>query len=548
MQATAITESSRLRRAAGPTLLGTLLVIVAAVSWTTLRNESLTFDEVTYIPAGYSYVVTGDYRLNPEHPPLTKLLAGMALLPLEPRLDTTQTAWQTADQWAFGRAFFEQSGIPAQRLVSVARLPTVLMTMLLVVAAYALANALYGRAAGVTAAFFCAFSPNILAHGRLATNDLALAFTVLLTALATFRFTRRPSLVSGLLAGGALGLALLTKYNAVLLVGLVPLWLVLTALPEGRMPVPGWRWLPQGVHPRFRRILFAAGASAPILLVALLVVTLAYGAPGDPRPYLRGLSVLYTNVRLDMPAYFHGTFHAGRLPYYFLGVFLLKTPTPFLLLLGLRAGDQVMRRELDRDSAIFLALPALLWFVVVSATAMPFGVRYILPIYPLAFVYVSGLVASPSLAATWRKACVAALAGLMAISSVRAYPHYLPYFNLLAGGPDNGIEWLDDSNVDWGQDLPLLREYVETHDVRDLTIAPMGWYDPALYGVHGRVVGPDEMMRLLADPNAPPGFYAASAHLLTRGRYTSSSFDVLSSLTPVAVLGHSIYVYEVYER
>jgi hypothetical protein len=254
--------------------------------------------------------------------------------------------------------------------------------------------------------------------------------------------------------------------------------------------------------------------------------------------------VLYTNVRLDMPAYFNGTFHDGRLPYYFLGVFLLKTPTPFLLLLGLRVGDQVARREIDRDSTVFLALPALVWFTVVSATAMPFGVRYILPIYPLAFVYASGIIASPSFATGWRRGCVAGLVALMAISSLRAYPHYIPYFNLLAGGPGNGIEWLDDSNVDWGQDLPLLREYVEAHGITDLTVAPMGWYDPALYGVRGRVVGPNEMLTLLADPNAPPGVYAVSAHLLTRGRYSPSSFDVLSRLTPVAVLGHSIHVYE----
>ena len=105
----------------------------------------------------------------------------------------------------------------------------------------------------MAAAFFCAFSPNILAHGRLATNDLALAFTLLLTALAVFRVTRRPTLMSLLLAGVALGLALLTKYNTVLLVGLVPLWLVLTALPEGRLLAPSWRWLPQGGDPRLRR-------------------------------------------------------------------------------------------------------------------------------------------------------------------------------------------------------------------------------------------------------------------------------------------------------
>jgi hypothetical protein len=179
-----------------------------------------------------------------------------------------------------------------------------------------------------------------------------------------------------------------------------------------------------------------------------------------------------------------------------------------------------------------------------SATAMPYGVRYILPVYPLLFVYASGVMSSPWLGRKWLKACVVGLAALAATTSLKAYPHYLPYFNLLAGGPENGIEWLDDSNIDWGQDLPLLREYVEERGITDLTIAPMAWYDPALYGVHGRVVEPSEMLRLLADPNAPAGVYAASAHLLTRGRYSPTGFDPLTELEPAAILGYSIYVYE----
>jgi hypothetical protein len=73
----------------------------------------------------------------------------------------------------------------------------------------------------------------------------------------------------------------------------------------------------------------------------------------------------------------------------------------------------------------------------------------------------------------------------------------------------------------------------------------MAWYDPAIYGIRGRVVEPAEMVRLLADPDAPAGVYVASAHLLARGRYGASrTFDPLRDLEPVAILGHSIYVFE----
>ena len=533
------------RRFAERAFLTLLLAAVFAQAWLSLRNKSLTFDEVTYIPSGYSYVVTGDYRLNPEHPPLMKLLAGLALVPLGPRLDTSHPAWIEPEQWAFGRDFFERSDVPVERLVQAARLPTVLLTMLLVVGAYALGRDLYGRTAGLLAAALCAFSPNLLAHGRLATTDLGHACFVLLTIHATLRASRRPTWGNVALAGTALGLALLTKYTAVLLLGLVPLWSVALSVRDDATNPPPWRWLEPLKDPRGRRIAFALASATAIVAVALFVVTLGYRAPGNLGPYLRGLAVLYTNVHLDMPTYFNGAFHAGGVPYYFVAAFLLKTPTAFLILLAIRATDQLVRRDFDLHTALLLLAPALLWLVVISATALPFGVRYILPVYPLLFVYTAGIVSSPTFARPWMKGGVVVLGLAFAGASLRAHPHYLPYFNMLAGGPEHGIDWLDDSNVDWGQDLPLLAEWLDERGVTDATIAPMGWYDPGLYGVRGHVVEPAEMLRLLTDPGSPPGVYAASAHLLTRARFDpAAAIDPLRDLAPVAILGHSIYVFE----
>jgi hypothetical protein len=238
-------------------------------------------------------------------------------------------------------------------------------------------------------------------------------------------------------------------------------------------------------------------------------------------------------------------FHDGGVPYYFLAVFLLKTPTPFLALLGARAGDQIVRRDPELRTAALLLLPVLLWFLVMTTTAYQYGVRYILPVYPLLFVYASGIVSSRFFARPAVRIAVVVLAVSFAAASLRAHPHYLPYFNVLAGGPERGIDWLDDANVDWGQDLPLLARWLDERGITDATIAPMAWYDPALYGVRGRVVSTPEMFRLLTGPDAPPGVYAVSAHVLTRGRFDlSAPIDPLSDLEPAAVLGYSIYVFE----
>jgi hypothetical protein len=524
--------------------LAALCAVVFAQAWISLRDKSLTFDEVTYIPSGYSYVVTGDYRLNPEHPPLAKLLAGAALLPLGPRLDLTQPAWETHDQWTFGRRFFERSDVSVSRLVGVARLPTVLVLMTLVVGAFALARELYGAGPAYLAAWLCAFSPNLLAHGRLATNDLAHTAFVLFTLLAFVHLWKRPTVGRTALAGVVLGLALLTKFTAILLVGLLPL-AGLTMAWAKSVQVPGFDRLTAIRDVRRRGAVWVLGSTAITSVLALLVVTLGYGSPGDPRAFLGGLAALYTNVNVGNPTYFAGTFHSGGVPYYFLAVLLLKTPTAALALLALRAVDLLARRDFELRPAVVLLMPACAWLVVMTLGAYQYGVRYILPAYPLLFIYASGLVRSPILRHRWSVAAVGLLALAFAAGSVRAHPHYIPYFNLLAGGPDRGIEWLDDSNVDWGQDLPLLARYLEDADITDATVAPMTWYDPGLYGVSGTVVGPSAIIAYLTDPAPPPGVYAASAHLLTRARYGDGApVDPLTDLEPTAILGHSIYVFD----
>jgi hypothetical protein len=217
----------------------------------------------------------------------------------------------------------------------------------------------------------------------------------------------------------------------------------------------------------------------------------------------------------------------------------------FLALLGTRVIDQVRRRAWEMRPFVILVVPVAVWFAVMTVGAYQYGVRYILPAYPLLFVYVAGLVHAPIMRRPRMPLIVLALAFAFAAGSVRAHPHYLPYFNMLAGGPDNGIEWLDDSNVDWGQDLPLLARYLEENGITDAVVAPMTWYDPALYGVQGRVVGPADIIALLTDRSPPAGVYVASAHLLTRARFDPATpVDPLSDLEPVAVLGHSIWVFE----
>ncbi len=63
-------------------LVGLLLAIFVAELLLSVRQDSQTFDESNHLYAGYSYWKRGDFGINPEHPPLVKLVAALPLLPL----------------------------------------------------------------------------------------------------------------------------------------------------------------------------------------------------------------------------------------------------------------------------------------------------------------------------------------------------------------------------------------------------------------------------------------------------------------------------------
>jgi hypothetical protein len=132
-----------------------------------------------------------------------------------------------------------------------------------------------------------------------------------------------------------------------------------------------------------------------------------------------------------------------------------------------------------------------------------------------------------------------------AMETVRIYPNHLSYFSAAAGGPLNGPNLLDDSNIDWGQDLPALAEWQRQHPEADVVrLAYFGTAVPEAYGVHATML---EDIRALVDP--APGTYAISVHLLVRLKRLASRGDArldwLSRYRPVGRAGYSIYIYRV---
>ncbi|MEU8472213.1 phospholipid carrier-dependent glycosyltransferase [Streptomyces sp. NPDC029006] len=204
-----------------PLLVVLLLAQMAAAMVTTAVQQTPTIDEPVYVATAADYLHTHRVRYNPEHPPLGKLLIAAGVAVADPHYDPAFTG----DQGEAGRRLLYASGNDPWRVMLWARLPVIALTLLCGLVAFAFAREVAGPAGGLVALALYAFSPDLIAHGSLATLDVPAAGFVLVSAWLVWRARRRP--VPYLpAAGAALGAAVATKMSAL---PAVPVLMVLAA-------------------------------------------------------------------------------------------------------------------------------------------------------------------------------------------------------------------------------------------------------------------------------------------------------------------------------
>ncbi len=489
-------------------------------------QESLTWDEPGYIAAGYANWAWGDYRLNADHPPLMQKLSALPLLFLHlsaPPLDDALFRDEANPRATYGRHFVFTSGNDALRIARWARLPVMLLGTALILCVYAWSRQLFGPAAALLPTALAALSPNLIAHAKLATEDLGCAALMFCAVWSLWWSLERPSAARAALCGAATGLALLAKYTALLLVPLYPL---LAAL--------AWRRRPE--RPRAAHCL---GHLALLGAVAFAVVGFAYGLRFRPDLYWRGIFRIYPDVNPDYLFYFWGQVSDEPFWYHAIASLLIKTPLPALLLIGLGAVG-LARAPLRGASRWFLLLPPL---AVLAASCFDItnpGVRRVLPAIP--FLLVLAGAAPRALPRRSAPLVVCLLVAWSALEAARIFPHHLSYLNPAVGGPERGPYILDESNIDWGQDLPALAAWQrENPSSEPVQLFYFGSALPSAYGV--RSVAFD--VSRLEDP--PPGTVAISAHYLAGLRKlqasTGADADWLTRYAPIAKAGYSIFIY-----
>ena len=488
-----------------------LIGIFCIQAMLTVPRLSATSDEPIHISAGYSYWKTRDFRMNPEHPPLAKLLAAIPLLPLRLRFNQSEQSWQTGIEDAFAFKFLY--GNNADRVLFWSRAAMVLLAAFGAVITFMWARDLFGNAAGVFAVALYSFCPNLIGHGMLVTTDIPLAVFTVLTLYLFWKRGKNPSWQGDIFTGLALGAAMTSKFSGAAL----PIVLIAFCLTRKHI-----------------RSLFIIGAAS------LLVIESAYLFSATPLLYFRNMSFINANHLKNYPFYLLGEFKSGGWWYYFLVAFAFKATLPTLFSIVL-AAVRATRGFVDTWGEMILLMTIAFYIVVITIGADQVGVRYILPIFPLFFIWVSRIV--PNLLQTRTGAAVLAiLIGWHVWSGLSAFPNYIPYFNEMAGGISGGAALLDDSNIDWGQGLKQAATYIQAKQLKKPTIYAFDPFDgpgTEYYGLPKNLRGADVLQRLLLHrPTA--GTYIISAHYVTRMSHVDPAWKIYK---PVDRVGESLWVY-----
>jgi hypothetical protein len=502
-----------------------LLALLAVLAGGAAFRESPAMDELAHIGAGVSYWQKLDLRMNPEHPPLVKLLAGASLALAGARADYNGFAWTWSSQgpfnpflaeWPFGAAVVEQWN-NRDATLRWARFPMLLILLATGLAVCLYAARLAGGWGGAFALCWFATMPVFLTFGPLVLTDTAVALFSLVALWEFATLWREQSRRAMLRFAVALALALLSKFSAGLLVlvfvafPLLLRWLPLTGQP----PDEEFRaWRRRGWKLTLKGVLVAA------LLVYAVEFVFSWNQPTDLLKAIGGgwaalalrrlllpavtylAGVVMVGAGLVRPAYLMGRVYPHGVWFFFPVVALLKSTLAFVAALALslaaagaarfgrtrvkaiRAGMEFHWRALWLGAAVFTSACML--------SPMTISVRHFtVPLALLALL----LAPIPRLLAGMRSAgrtgaraavCVAAaLAAASVVTVVRAWPNYMPFLNSLAGGRP-GYELVSDSNLDWDIALPQVERVVQARGLDRVLIDSYNVSDPSLYVPQGR--------------------------------------------------------------
>src|ERR1700730_6605792 len=505
-------------------ILVALLHAFMAVS--AVNTKSPTFDEPQHLTAGYSYWATNDYRLDPENGNLPVRWAALPLLLSDTKFVSPHAAsWQRADKGGTAHQFFYEVGNDPDRMIADARMMMSIFGFALCLLIYRIAREFFGVLGGLLAETVAAFDPNFLAHSALVTSDVPAAFFFTATIWSCWRLFQKISPERLTFAALSLCGLFLTKFSAPIVLPVLGVMSILLVTSRREIAVRFGRL--RGILTEKCTKFGAVSATWIVLSLTLFAViwlsfSFRYSALTDNGPSRKVWNNCWTAILSDRtpiqrtiefarahhllpeayvcgfaytqksaetrPAFLDGSWSLIGFVSFFPRALFYKTPLPLLGLLALAVfGAVACRRSWKLEELLNpLSLFALVYAAFAIGSQLNIGHRHILPIYPVLFIACGSVL---YLIEKNRSALVATVVTILLLrqigESVASWPNYLAYFNRIAGGSSCGYQHLVDSSLDWGQDLPSLKAWIDSHpgitDGNPLYLAYFGSVDPRWY-------------------------------------------------------------------
>jgi hypothetical protein len=539
-----------------------LLGLYAVMAWTASFSKGASFDETLQLAVGYNLWVHDDYRVEGADGDLVKRWATLPFLLSRPKfLEKDNVTWKNGSGYDLGRVFFFELGNSPEALLWQARAMNVVIGVATGLLVFACARELFGSRSGVVAVALFALSPAMLAFGGVVSTDMSITFTLLAATWCVWRLVHRVTVGRLAASLAAVGLLVLAKPTALVLVPIAAVMLVPRFIHGGTL----WVHLKSGAW-AFRR------RREQIALVAMLAVlhigagwavlwshygfryeaspdpansTVAFYQPTTsdavppmlntivhwvkrtrllPEGFWRGIDAL---LQCDdqLGAYMDGEWklNGGWRSFFPYAIWVKTPPTVFVLLILAIATWWLSRRRTQATSVaprLYGATPHLAliacYLAVAVAEDINIGHRHVLPIYPSLHVLASGAALAWS-RSRWMKIAVVAALAWLAKESLGIRPHYLAYFGPQAGGPEEGYKRLVDSSLDWGMDLPGLKHWLDEHNPQGherVFLSYFGTDRPVHHGITATRLPGFMARRTFQRYGLGTGYYAISASML----------------------------------
>lgn len=558
--------------------------------------HSPAIDEVGHLPSGIAHWHLNRFEPYAVNPHLVRMIASIPVLIMHPKVDWSPLAGKDVRvsdrvEWKLSRRFVELNGARSITMWAAARWMLIPLVLLGAWTVHRWSISLSD--AGCVALALFVFCPTILGHGSMVTPDAVAATFGVLAAMSFRRWLRTPTGLETVLVGATFFAAIMAKSTWLVV---LPAFVVVLCAIETQCATLRWDWWQR------------CKSLGSMVCIVLIAINGAYGfektltplgnlpfssqalahneIPGItwernrfigtelgklpiplPASFIEGLDVQRKDFDARFRSYLMGEWKHGGWWYYYLVGFLVKEPIGFQLMLfasilnGLWIWKQ-WSRESIREWSLIVTPPLLIFGLVSSQTGFNHHMRYVLPAYPFLFIIAARTV---TLGRFWKWFSYACLTW-QAAAVLWFAPHWMSYFNEAAGGPVNGHKWLVDSNIDWGQDILMLKWWQDKHpEAAPLHAALFTGFDPKDIGLKFKLPAPyvKGQVRIISNDGQrgpQPGWYAMSVCMLKGMHF--SVFDgigskewsmenftyFLDNFEPVDRIGYSIYIYHITEE